>query len=371
MEIPKPINSPQAKKTLGRKVLINTALILAVVILAVFLSFKLSPWPSNLLIRYAFNKGSKETSDLLAKHLPVGIAEITAQQYDPKDKDGFLDVYFPSTVTKTNQSLPVVVWIHGGGWVSGRKEDIANYCRILAGKGYTTVSVDYSIAPEKQYPTPLKQVNASLAYLVANAKRFHIDTSNFFLAGDSGGAHIAAQTGNIIRNASYAKLLDVTPGLTASQLSGLLLYCGPYDAENVNLEGKFGEFLKSILWAYLGYKDFTKAPLFRTFSVINYIDSNFPPSFISVGNGDPLVTQSQALAGKLTKLNVPADTLFFAPGYLPSLPHEYQFNLDTEAGKIALERSAHFLAQYSGRDSAKIAQMPPEKSYTPGLAHKK
>ncbi|SEL13578.1 alpha/beta hydrolase [Parapedobacter koreensis] len=333
----------QRKSSRLKKIFIRTGIAAIGIFLLVFLAFKFSPWPSSLLIRYAFTKGAVKASDALAKHVPDGISQILEQQYDAKDKDAFLDVYYPSAIANTERQLPVIVWIHGGGWVSGRKEDIANYCKILAGKGYTTVSVDYSIAPEKQYPTPLKQINIALAYMVANAKRLHIDTTHFFLAGDSGGAHIAAQTGSIISNSDYARLLNIMPGIKLSQLSGLILYCGPYDAEHINLNGGFGSFLRSILWAYMGKKDFTKTPLFKTFSVINYIDSNFPPSFISAGNGDPLHTQSETLARKLALLNVQVDTLFFAPDYVPSLPHEYQFNMDIDAGKEALSQSLVFL----------------------------
>lgn len=325
------------------KFLTLTGVILAVLFLAVFLAFKLTPWPSSLLIRYAFTKGAVQANAALTKYVPADISEKLNQSYDAKDKDALLDVYYPSAVVNTDRRLPVVVWVHGGGWVSGHKEDIRNYCKILAGKGYATVSVDYSIAPEKQYPLPLKQISKALSFLAANAVRFHIDTAHFILAGDSGGAHIAAQTAAIITNTAYAQLLQVKPGIPAGQLSGLLLYCGPYDAEHLNLTGDFGSFLKTILWAYLGKKDFTAAPLFKTFSVINYVGRNFPPAFISAGNGDPLRTQSEALARKLAASGARVDTLFFAPEYRPSLPHEYQFNLNIAAGKQALERSLVFL----------------------------
>lgn len=71
--------------------------------------------------------------------------------------------------------------------------------------------------------------------------------------------------------------------------------------------------------------------------------NNFLLSFISAGTGNPLQIQSHELVRKLVTLNVKVDTLFFAPGYLPSLPQEYQFNLDTDAGKKALEQSVQLL----------------------------
>jgi len=309
----------------------------------VFLGFKLSPWPSALLIKYYFEKEGAKVNEALKKYVPDNISVIPEQHYDPKDKDAFLDVYYPSSISNTGKLLPVIVWIHGGGWVAGSKEEIANYCKILAGKGYTVVSVDYSLAPGKHYPTPVKQVNIALAYLQENAKRLHIDPSHFILAGHSGGSSTAAQISNIISNSDYAQLMSIAPAISRSELSGLMLYCGPYDAEHVNLKGENAFFLKTVLWSYSGKEDFVNDPFFKTISVINYINGNFPPCFISVGNGDPLHTQSEALARKLIMLNVKADTLFYPPGYLPLLPHEYQFNLDIEAGKKALERSVLFL----------------------------
>lgn len=347
------ITHKRTKRSILRKVITRIILFVVFISLLVFLAFKLSPWPSALLIRYSFDKEGARVNEALKKHVPAGISSIPGQQYDLNDKDALLDVYYPSAIAGTNQELPVIVWIHGGGWVAGSKESIASYCKILAGKNYIVVSVDYSIAPRKHYPTPVKQVNIALAYLRENAKRLHIDPSHFILAGDSGGAHIAAQTGNIISNKDYAQLMGITPGISRSELSGLILYCGPYDAGRINLSGDHAFFLKSVLWAYSGKKDFANDPFFKTASVINYINNNFPPCFISVGNGDPLRAQSEALARKLIQLNVKADTLFYAPGYIPLLPHEYQFNLDTDAGKDALEKSTRFLSSLTMTGSNK------------------
>ncbi len=318
------------------------ACIMAVAFL-IFIAFRFTPWPSSLLIRYAFTQGAKKTNAALLKHAPEGITIISDQQYDVNDRDAFLDVYYPTAIVKSDTLLPVVVWIHGGGWVSGTKEEGSNYYKILASKGVVVVSIDYSIAPEKKYPLPLKQVNAALNFLNQHADRFHIDPNNFFIAGDSGGAHIAAQVANIITNKSYSDLIDVKPGIERSSLAGLLLYCGPYDIALADFNGQFGGFLKTVLWAYSGKKDFMNDPVFKAASIIDYINSGFPPSFISVGNDDPLQIHSKKLAGKLDSLSVKIDTLFFKPDHLPKLPHEYQFNLDLVEGKQALEQSVRFI----------------------------
>ena len=323
-----------------KKTLYKFAIFLAIAFLSFFLAYKFTPWPSAWLIRYAFEKDAERTNLMLEKHVPEGISEILDVQYDTKDEDAKLDIYFP---TEIKTYLPMIVWVHGGGWISGDKQQTSNYFKILAAKEYIVVSVDYSIAPEKKYPTPVIQTMNALKFLEKNSNKFHINSSAIFLAGDSGGSHIIAQVANIISEPKYAKLIAISPTIERARLRGLILYCGPYDVENVNLEGDFGNFLKTVLWSYSGSKDFMNDKYFKTASIINYIGKNFPPCFISAGNGDPLLPHSQALAKKLNSLNVKTDTLFFPKNLTPKLPHEYQFNLETEAGKKALKQSVDFL----------------------------
>jgi acetyl esterase/lipase len=309
----------------------------------IFLAFKFTPWPSALLIRYAFNKDGKRVNELLKKHVPAGVSVISDQHYIQGDDDAKLDVYYPTVLSKKDQALPVIIWVHGGGWVAGGKSQLSNYSRVLASKGFCVIALDYSLAPEKSYPVPLIQVNEALAYIVENSKRFHADPSRMILAGDSGGAHIVAQTANIISNKAYAKLVGITPKINRVQLAGLILYCGPYNADIIEPNGDFGTFLKTVLWSYSGKKDYANVPGFKAVSVINYLTADYPPCFISAGNGDPLLPQSEALARKLDKLRVKVDTLFFRSDLNPPLPHEYQFNLDGTGGKIALENSIDFI----------------------------
>ena len=157
--------------------------VLAALILAGYAAFQLSPWPSALVIRAAFDKGANTASQALAKHVPPGVSARLDERYDAADPDARLDVFYPSEVENGERSLTTVVWVHGGGWISGSKNQIANYLKILAGKGYTVAGVNYSVAPGKTYPTPLRQVNAALAYLGRNAGRLHVDASRIVLAG--------------------------------------------------------------------------------------------------------------------------------------------------------------------------------------------
>lgn len=303
-------------------------------------AFQISPWPGALVIRLLFDLGASRTSAALAKHVPSGIAGRLDERYDLADPDALLDVYHPQEGTA---ALTTIVWVHGGGWVSGDKAQIGHYARILASRGFTVVSVGYSIAPGARYPRPVRQVMSALAYLTARAASLRVDPGRIVLAGDSAGAQIVAQVANIISTPAYARATDITPGIERPQLAGLLLFCGAYDASAAEVGGLGGWFVRTVLWSYSGRRDFLADPSFALMSVTANVTPAFPPVFISAGNADPLAPQSVALADRLTALGVRVDRLFFAADHAPGLPHEYQFDLDGADGRLALERAVAFL----------------------------
>lgn len=319
---------------------------IVVLLLAVYIAFQVSPWPSALLIRSSFNKGGVKMNEDMAKFVPSGITSKMDIRYDPSGDDTFLDIYYPGDFKTSGKLYPVIVWTHGGAFIAGDKKELENYCKILASKGFVVAAVNYTLAPGGNYPLPVKQVNSALEFLVKNSKEYFIDANRIILAGDSGGAHISAQLAAIISDETYSKTLGIKPSVTPDKLKGVVLFCGPYSAEMVNFEGAMGGFLKTVLWSYIGKKDFLATPEIKHFSVLNYVTPSFPKTFISVGNHDPLGPHSHALVSKLTSMNVPVDTLFFPSDYSPGLEHEYQLVMN-DAGKIALERTVKFINSVS------------------------
>ena len=307
-----------------------------------YTAYMVSPWPGALIIRSLMNKGGELASEALQSHVPTGVSEQRNRQYGAARANA-LDVFYPSEVNGTDRGLPTIVWIHGGGFVSGSKDHIANYLRILASKGYTTVGVDYTIAPEAKYPTPIREVNSALKYLEQNSAELHVDTTRMFLAGDSAGAQIAAQLAIIVTSPNYAQEMGIAPAMEPAQLRGVVLYCGIYDGRRVDFEGPFRSFLRTTVWSYFGTKESMGDPQLDQFSVTRNITGAFPAMFLSAGNTDPLGPESQDLALVARAQGVQVDSLFFPQGYKPRLGHEYQFNLDTEAGETALARSLEFL----------------------------
>ena len=252
-----------------------------------------------------------------------------------------LDIHRPPS---PDADAPVVVWIHGGGFVSGRRSDITNYAKILAGEGFVVANVDYTIAPEASYPQPIRQVLGALAYLGRERAALGLPSTRFVLAGDSAGSQIAAQTAAVLANPDYARLVGVAPDAGPARIVGALLHCGVYDIVGMGRDGGvMGWFVGSAGWAYSGKRDWRGDAQFQTMSLAPHLTAAFPPAFVSVGNADPLGPQSVALADNLRKAGVPVETLFFPKDHQPPLGHEYQFDLDTAAGRLALQRSKAWL----------------------------
>jgi acetyl esterase len=326
---------------------------LATAVLLVWVAFQVSPWPSGLLVRVLFNKNNQTILAKLKKHTPAAPVTVLANQvYKPGDKSARLDVYIPQGAEQSHQTLPVVVWTHGGAWVSGDKTDDSPYFKLIASHNLVVVSINYSLAPEENYPVQIHELNAALAYVVANAARFHINPQNVFLAGDSAGSQLSSQMAAITTNPQYAQEVGVRPALAAGQLSGAILFCGIYQMQDLTEADpalpklvNWGD--DQVVWAFSGTRDKT-GPLIRQISPYYHVTASFPPVFISGGNADPLTDkQSKPLAARLASLHVPVTTLFYPAGHQPSLPHEYQFNLDNSDGQNAFAAMIRFVGQRS------------------------
>jgi acetyl esterase/lipase len=312
--------------------------VLCVCVVAFAVAYAFTPWPRALRLRYEFDKDGIEANQALARYVPPGVAALLDQPYDTGNSSVALDVYHPEGPP---QPRTTVVWVHGGGWLSGGKAQLGNYARILAARGFTVAVIGYSLAPGSTYPTPVRQVNTALGYLVRDARRLGVDPARIVLAGDSAGPQIALQVATLILQPAYAQTLGIRPMLTKEQLAGLLFYCGLYRMDPKHQDDPLMAFE---YWAYSGTRDFLHDPHFATAWVMDRLNGDYPPAFISVGNADDLRPQAIALADTLEKNGVRVDRLIFPEDHTPRVGHEYQFDLAEPDARLALDRSVAFLS---------------------------
>ena len=139
-----------------------------------------------------------------------------------------LDIYYPKPLAqamKTNttikQDYPMVVFVHGGSWESGSKEEYAFVGQSLAQAGYVTAVINYRKAPEHVYPDYVEDTAQAIAWSYKNAKRFHANPERFAVVGHSAGAFNAVAA---IANEDFLKAYGIKP----TDISAVIGIAGPY-----------------------------------------------------------------------------------------------------------------------------------------------
>ena len=310
---------------------------------AVAAAFRLTPWPSALLIRAGFRRGALQLAAIMARHVPVeGVSAHRELSFAAPGGSGTLDLFLPPPA---GRPAPLVVWIHGGAWLSGSSNDVEPYLRILAASGFAAAGVNYPVSPRAVYPQAVNELAAALEFLQTNGAELGADPRRIVLAGDSAGAQLAAQLAVLTTNPAYARRTGLTSPLKPGQLRGVILHCGVYDVPALaSLRGILGWGFKTALWSYSGKRDWSGTAAGRDMSVMYDADAGFPPAFITGGNGDSLTaSQSVPLAARLSQLGVQVRTRFWPADHQPALPHEYQFHLNRPEARETLDETLEFL----------------------------
>lgn len=253
----------------------------------------------SMFLRAAFQRSDDKRDAGLTT--PDGIQRYDGIQYGPDEAWNVLDVYRPKG---TKEKLPVIVSVHGGGWVYGDKERYQYYCMSLAEKGFAVVNFTYRLAPKHKFPAPLEDTNRVFAWVLEQAEVYGFDLENIFAVGDSAGAHLLALYCCICTHPTYAAGFQFVPprGFVPRAVA---LNCGVYTVQ------KSG---KKDLTSWL-MKDFlpgkgTEAEL-NAISVLNHVTPAFPPAFVMTCEGDFLASQAPPLANLLKDLRVPVEYHYY------------------------------------------------------------
>lgn len=106
-----------------------------------------------------------------------------------------LDLLLPAE-GKHRPGRPMLIWIHGGGWSFGDKDDAfglyTKYCRILAQNGVATANVSYRLSPQFKHPAHIEDVAAATAWVIQHAGELGFEAKAVFVSGHSAGGHLAA-----------------------------------------------------------------------------------------------------------------------------------------------------------------------------------
>jgi acetyl esterase/lipase len=195
-----------------------------------------------------------------------------------------LDLY----LAQASGPLPVIVYIHGGGWRRGSRRDSlallgADFYDSLAARGFAVAAIDYRLSGEARYPAPLEDVRTAVSWVHDNAAAYGFDAGRVFLWGDSAGGHLA-----LMAALTGGKVHGVVAWFPVTDLAGL-----PSDLEDVGAVPDRGPDSREAL--LLGNPASSVPELARQASPVTHAGAGAPPILLMHGDVDELVPPAQSV----------------------------------------------------------------------------
>ena len=202
-----------------------------------------------------------------------------------------LDLYIPTE----QKNMPLVVYVHGGGWEHGDKAGDSlnpNHLQLLW-DGYAMASINYRLAPAAIWPAQIQDCKAAIRWLKTHAHEYGYDPNRIAVMGESAGAQLAA----VLGTTSGSKTFDEGENLdSSSDVTCVVELFGPADFTVV--EGNL---------SFLGGSPKDHPDLARSASPASYVHRDEPPMLVVHGTRDQLVpfVQAELLAGAMDRVGAP------------------------------------------------------------------
>ncbi len=201
-----------------------------------------------------------------------------------------LDLYLPEKF----EIYPLIVWIHGGAFMMGSKEDGVPLDYLE--EGYAIASLNYRLSQHAFFPAQIQDCKAAVRWLRANAEQYRLDTQRFAAWGPSAGGHLAAMLGTTGETAE----LEVGENLGfSSRVQAVVDYFGPTDFlkmdEQRTPEGMLHNPPDSPESKLVGGAIQESKKRVRRANPITYVTHQAPPFLIVHGDQDPLVPFNQSV----------------------------------------------------------------------------
>lgn len=257
---------------------------------------------------------------------PEDIRRFDNLQYGKDAVWNLLDVYRPKAA---EGKLPVIVNVHGGGWVYGDKELYQFYGMSLAQRGFAVVNFTYRLAPEAKFPSAVEDMNAVITWMYGNQETYGLDMEHVFFVGDSAGGNLAAMYSAICTNPGYAAkfAFKVPQGFVPTAVG---LNCGAYvlfGHHELLHESQDKELIMEDLLPEHG-----SAKEQELANVPDHVTAAFPPVYLMTALGDFCRPQAQFMEEALKKNGVYYEFGLFGTEKEP-LYHVFHVNIREPEGQ--------------------------------------
>ena len=204
-------------------------------------------------------------------------------------------VYRPSSAT----GLPAYVFLHGGGWWSGSLDLVDPTCRQIARDvGCVVVSVDYRLAPEHTFPTPLEDCYAAVCWTVDHARELGIDRDRLAIGGESAGGNLAAAVALLLRDRGGPAIVLQVLEIPATDLRMVQ----PSLEENADGPMLSAEEIRRCVSLYLSDPADAQDPYASPLLADSLV--GLPPALVMTAEYDPIRDDGEAYAQRLTDAGV-------------------------------------------------------------------
>ena len=269
---------------------------------------------------------------------PDDVVRYEDISYGPH-KMNVLDVYRPKNV---EGKLPVIVSVHGGGWVYGDKKLYSHYCVSLAKRGFVVVNFTYRLSPESKFPCHLEDTVKVFDWTVKNANKYGMDEKNIFAVGDSAGGHILALYSAMCTNPDYAKNFDFQVNADATP-KAVALNCAVLDMDAIrnSTASNTLALMKAVL---------PKGKIEECLKVANpiaYVNESFPTCIVMTSNEDFLRDQPKTFMEKLDECGVAYEYKFYGDE-AHKLEHVFHLDMRNEIGKLCNDEECEFFKKNIG-----------------------
>lgn len=233
-----------------------------------------------------------DTKRLSEQEMAQGVSVIRDIPYvENADTYRLLDIYAPEG---NEQTLPVIVDIHGGGLMYGTKEINRIYASVLASRGYIVVVINYRLCPDVLYADQVRDVMDSYRWLSQHGEEYHCDLNNVYVVGDSAGGQLAFYT-SLVNTSETLRALYETPE-TGLRINAAGLISGMYDMKS--------GFNSPLISCMLGYA-YEQSPYYPYLQPEEVIDLGvLPPSYIVTSAKDFLRPASVDLDALLNEKGI-------------------------------------------------------------------
>ena len=227
------------------------------------------------------------------------VTYLTASNQDNK-----VDLYLPRG---TDSPTPVLVYIHGGGWVGGSKESSVLRLIPWMEMGWAVVNVQYRLGEVSLAPAAVEDCLCALRWIIRNASNYNIDPERIVVTGNSAGGHLALTTGMVPASAGLDRQC---PGSETLSVTAIINWYGITDVGDL-LDGPN---TKSYAVEWMGSMP-NRFEIAERVPPLTYVRSGLPPILTIHGDADPTVPYQHGvqLHEELSKVGV-SNQLHTVPG---------------------------------------------------------